>query len=139
MSLNPTNSIFFVIRGKILGHIVYDSRISIDPKRVTNIQNLQDPTPRKEIQYFMGKNNFVRKLILVFARMVKLIHNTLKKDQLFVWNDDTKNYLVEVKKAISFALVLAKPNFVKDFIIYKNATEEAICALLLQKDDQNND
>jgi hypothetical protein len=32
-----------------------------------------------------------------------------------------------------------KPNFEKDFIIYTNATEEAISAILLQNDDQNNE
>jgi len=32
-----------------------------------------------------------------------------------------------------------KPDFEKDFIIYTNATEEAISAILLQCDDQNNE
>jgi hypothetical protein len=35
--------------------------------------------------------------------------------------------------------VLAKPDFEKYFIIYTNATEEAIYAILLQSDDQNNE
>jgi hypothetical protein len=87
----------------------------------------------------MGKINFVRRFIPDFARMVKPIHNMLKKDRSFSWNDDTEKYFVEVKKAISSAPVLAKPNFEKYFIIYTNATEEVISAILLQKDDQNND
>jgi hypothetical protein len=33
---------------------------------------------------------------------------------------------------------LAKPDFEKEFIIYTNSTEEAISAILLQNDDQNN-
>jgi hypothetical protein len=32
-----------------------------------------------------------------------------------------------------------KPNFEKDFIIYTNAIEEAIYAILMQDDDQNNE
>jgi len=47
--------------------------------------------------------------------------------------------LVEIKNAISSALVLANPNFAKDFIIYTNATKEAIFAILLQKDDHTNE
>jgi hypothetical protein len=130
---------FGVTQGKLLGHIVFDSGISIDPERVTTIQNLQAPTSKKEIQSFMGKINFVRRFIPNFARMVKPIHNMLKQDRSFSWNDDTEKYFVEVKKAISSAPVLAKPNFEKYFIIYTNATEEAISVILLQKDDQNND
>jgi hypothetical protein len=71
--------------------------------------------------------------------MVKPIHNILKQYRSFSWNDDTEKYFVEVNKSISFAPVLEKPNFEKDFIIYTNATEEVICAILVQKDDQNND
>jgi hypothetical protein len=94
MSLNPTKSIFGVTQGKIIGHIVSNSRIGIDPKRVTTIQNLQAPTLKKEIQSFMGKINFVRRFIPDFARMVKPIHNMLKKDRSFAWNDDTEKYFV---------------------------------------------
>jgi hypothetical protein len=89
MSLNPTKSIFGVTQGKLLGHIVSDSGISIDPERVITIQNLQAPSSKKEIQSFMGKINFVRRFILDFARMVKPIHNMLKQDRSFSWNDDT--------------------------------------------------
>jgi hypothetical protein len=32
-----------------------------------------------------------------------------------------------------------KPNFEKDFIIYANATKEAISVILMQNDDQNNE
>jgi hypothetical protein len=80
MSLNPTNSNFGVTQGKLLVHIVSDSRISIDPKRVTVIQNIQAPTSKKEIQSFMGKINFFIRFIPDFARMVKQIHNILKQD-----------------------------------------------------------
>jgi len=87
----------------------------------------------------MGKINFVRRFILDFARTVKQNHNMLKKDRSFSWNDYNGKYFVEVKKAISSTPVLAKPNFEKYFIIYTNATKEAISAILLKKYDQNND
>jgi hypothetical protein len=80
MSLNPTKSIFGVTTSKLLGHIVFDSGISIDPERVIAIQNLQAPSSKKKIQSFMGKINFVRIFIPDFSRMVKPIHNILKKD-----------------------------------------------------------
>jgi hypothetical protein len=60
MSLNPTKSIFGVTARKLLGHIVSDSRINIDPERVVSIRNLQAPSSKKEFQSFMGKINFIR-------------------------------------------------------------------------------
>jgi hypothetical protein len=71
--------------------------------------------------------------------MVKPIHNILKQDHSFSWTDDVKNAFVRIKKAINTAPVLAKPNFEKEFIIYINATEEAISFILIQCDDQVNE
>jgi hypothetical protein len=71
--------------------------------------------------------------------MVKPIHNMLKQDWSFSWNDDTEKVFIEIKRAISFVLVLAKLDFEKYFIIYTNAIEEAISAIVFQKDEQINE
>jgi hypothetical protein len=71
--------------------------------------------------------------------MVKRIQNMLNQDRYFSWNDDIEKYFVEIKKSISYVPICTKLNFEKYFIIYMNATEEAISAIMLQKDDQEND
>jgi hypothetical protein len=139
ISLNPSKSIFGVTKGKILGHIVSDLGISIDPERISAILNLPSPTSKKEVQAFMGIINFVRRFIPDFSVMVKPIHNILKQDHSFSWTDDVENAFLRIKKVISSTPVLVKLNFEKDFIIYTNTTEEAISAILLQCDDQNNE
>jgi hypothetical protein len=139
ISLNPSKSIFGITKGKILGHIFSDSGISIDPERIVAILNLPTPASKKEVQAFMGIINFVRRFVPDFALMVKPIHNLLKQDRSFSWTEDVENAFVRIKKAISSTPVLAKLDFEKDFIIYTNATEEAVSAILLQCDDQNNE
>jgi hypothetical protein len=49
ISLNPSKSIFGITNGKLLGHIVSNSGISIDPKRIAVILNLLAPTSKKEV------------------------------------------------------------------------------------------
>jgi hypothetical protein len=87
----------------------------------------------------MGIINFVCRFVPDFVVMVKPIHNILKHDHSFSWTDDVENAFLRIKKAISSAPVMEKLDFEKDFIIYTNATEEAIFAILLQCDDQNNE
>jgi hypothetical protein len=87
----------------------------------------------------MGIINFVHRFVPDFVFMVKPIHNLLKKYHSFSWIDEVENAFLRIKKAISSALVLVKPNFDKYFIIYTNATEETIFSILLQCDDQNNE
>jgi hypothetical protein len=135
VSLNPSKSIFGITKGKILGHIVSDSGISIDPERITAILNLPTPTSKKEVEAFMGIINFVHRFVPDFAVMVKPIHNLIKKDHSFSWTEDIENAFVRIKKEISSAPVLVKPDFEKDFIIYTNSMEEAIFSILVQCDD----
>jgi hypothetical protein len=138
ISLNPSKSIFGITKGKLLGHIVSDSGISIGPERIASILNLPAPTSKKEVQAFMGIINFVCRFVPDFVVMVKRIHNILKQDHSFSWTDDVENDFVRIKKEISSTLVLAKPDFEKEFIIYTNATKEAIFAILMQCDEQAN-
>jgi hypothetical protein len=139
ISLNPSKSIFGVTKGKLLGHIIYDSGISIDLERIIMILNLPAPTSKNEVEAFMGIIDFVYRFVCDFFVMVKPIHNLLKQDHYFSWTDDIENDFLRIKKAISSAPFLAKPGFEKDFIIYTNAIEEAIFDILLQSDDQNNE
>jgi hypothetical protein len=134
ISLNPSKYIFGITKGKLLGHIVSDSGISIDPERIPAILNLPAPTSKKEVQAFIGIINFIRRFVPDFSLMVKSIHNILKQYLSFSWTNDVKNNFIRIKKAISSALVLAKPDFEKYFIIYTDATEEAISSILLQCD-----
>jgi hypothetical protein len=139
ISLNTSKSIFDVTRSKLLGHIFSDSGISIDHERIVAILNLPAPTSKKEVQSFMGVINFVRRFVLDFVVMVKPIHNLLKQDCSFSWTDDIKNAFVGIKKAINSAPILAKLDFEKEFMIYTNATEEVVSAILMQGDDQGNE
>jgi hypothetical protein len=91
------------------------------------------------VQAFMGAINFVCRLVPDFSIMVKPIHNLLKQDRSFSCMDDIENDFVGIKKAISFAPVLAKLDFEKEFMIYTNATEEEIFSILMQCDDQLNE
>jgi hypothetical protein len=48
--LNPTKLIFGVTKGNLLSHVVFYLGISIDPKRVIVIQNLEAPTSKKAVK-----------------------------------------------------------------------------------------
>jgi hypothetical protein len=83
ISLNSSKSIFSVTKGNLLGHIVFDSGISIDPERIVAILNLLAPTSKKEVQAFMGIINFVCRFAPDFVVMVKPIHNIIKQNRSF--------------------------------------------------------
>jgi hypothetical protein len=80
LSLNLKKSLFSMKEGKLLGHIVSAEGVRIDSNRVEAIQTLSLPRSKKEVQSFLGKNNFLRRFVSNFAELVKYITTMLRKD-----------------------------------------------------------
>jgi hypothetical protein len=72
MSLNPSKSIFGVTQGKLLGHIVSDSGINIDPERVTAILNLPAPTSKKKFNLLWALLILLEGLFLILLSWLNL-------------------------------------------------------------------
>jgi hypothetical protein len=79
VSLNQKKCLFFVTRGKLLGHILCKEGIYIDLERFKVINELNPPTSKKGVQSFFGKINFVRRFFPDYASIVKPINLLLKK------------------------------------------------------------
>ena len=77
---------------KLLGHIMSKDGIKIDPKRVEAIDTINFPRNVKEIQFFLGKLNFLRRFIPNFAEIVKLITDMLKKYSDVKWTSEAKAF-----------------------------------------------
>jgi hypothetical protein len=88
ISLNPAKSVFGVIEGKLLGHIITKEGVKIEPKRVEAIRKVPLPMTKKLLQSFLGQTNFVHRFIPNYAKIMKPIYKLLKKDAKFEWNDN---------------------------------------------------
>jgi hypothetical protein len=120
----------------LLGHIVSRNGIKIDPKRVEAIDTIAIPRNVKEIQSFLGKINFLRRCIPNFAEIVKLIIDMLRKNSEVKWRVEAKESFAHIKKVISEALVLARPDYLKYFLIFSFASEHMLIVVLLQKNEE---
>jgi hypothetical protein len=80
ISLNPKKTIFGVEEGKLLGHIISQEGIRIDPERIKAITQLSLPHNKKAMQSFFGKINFVRKFTPDFVETIKPLQKMIRKD-----------------------------------------------------------
>jgi hypothetical protein len=119
--------------GKLLGHIVSTEGVRIDSIRVESIQTLSLPRSKKEVQSFLGKNNFLRRFVSNFAELVKYITTMLRKANKIKWNVESRNSFDQIKKAFTEALVLINPNYSEDFLIFSFASFDTVAIVLLQK------
>jgi hypothetical protein len=104
--LNPKKTIFGVEEGKLLGYIISQEGICINPEQIKAIAQLPLPHNKKAMQSFFGKINFVRKFTLDFFEIVKPLQKMIRKDAKFKWDEERKGAFNNIKTAISQAPVL---------------------------------
>jgi hypothetical protein len=131
LSLNPKKSLFSMKEGKLLGHIVSDEGVNIDPIRVEAIQALSLPRSKKEVQSFLGKINFLRRFVSNFVELVKFIIAMLRKGNEIKWTPESRNSFDQIKKALTEAPVLISPNYSKEFLIFSFASFNTVVVVLL--------
>jgi hypothetical protein len=122
ISLNPKNSIFGIDKGKLLGHIVSEKGISIDPERVHSIKNVRPPTNKKSLQYIFGKINFIRQFIPNFDERFRPMNDLLKKDVAFRWDNNSLRSFKDIKDTITKAPILVNLDYSRYFIIFSFAS-----------------
>lgn len=136
ISLNPKKSIFCLIKGKFLGHIVSQEGVKIDPNRVRAIQQLSLPLSKTRVKSFFGQVNFLRRFVPDFSEIVKNIVDMMKGNKTFKWNDARKKSFEDIKDAIAKAPMLVHPNYTKEFIIFYYALKDTMSTILMQENKE---
>jgi hypothetical protein len=133
LSLNSKKSLFSMKEGKLLGNIVSAEGVRIDSSRVEAIQTLSLPRSKKEVQYFLGKNNFLRRFVSNFVELVKYITAMLRKGSEIKWTTESRNSFDQIKKYLTESPILISPDYSKDFLVFSFASFVTVATILLQK------
>ena len=88
LRLNPNKCTFGVRSGKLLGFVVSDKGIQVDPAKVKAIQEMPAPRTEKEVRGFLGRLNYIARFISHLTSTCEPIFKLLKKDQVVRWNDE---------------------------------------------------
>ena len=63
LRLNPNKCTFGVRSGKLLGFVVSDKGIQVDPAKVKAIQEMSTPKTEEEVSGFLGGLNYIARFI----------------------------------------------------------------------------
>jgi hypothetical protein len=87
LKMNPNKCAFGVSAGQFLGFMVHQRGIKISRKSINVINKVVAPANKIELQYLIGKINFIRRFISNLSGKIKAFSPLLKlkADQEFVW------------------------------------------------------
>ncbi|KAG1929330.1 retrotransposable element [Pimephales promelas] len=119
---------------QFLGYLITPRGITMDQRKVDDVNNWPQPTSRKDLQRFLGFANFYRRFIKNFSQTCFPLTNLLKGGaKSLSWNTDSTQAFDSLKRAFSSAPTLSLPNPALPFIVEVDASTSGVGAVLSQR------
>ena len=97
LKLNPEKCNFGVTSKKLLGFVVNQKGIEIDPDKVKAIQELPPPKTLKEVRGLLGRLNYIARFISQLTDKCEPLFKLLKKNAQIKWNDECEEAFNKIK------------------------------------------
>ncbi|KAJ9697179.1 hypothetical protein PVL29_009102 [Vitis rotundifolia] len=135
LRLNPKKCMFGVTSGKLLGHMVSERGIEVDPDKIKAILDMPTPKTEKEIRGFLGRLQYISRFIARLTDICEPIFRLLRKNQPTVWNDDCQLAFEKIKEYLLSPPVLVPPMPGRPLLLYLSVSDMALGCMLAQLDD----
>ena len=97
LRLNPQKYTFGVIAGKLLGFLVSDRGIEVNPSKIKAILEMPPPKSEKEIRGFLGQLQYISRFIAKLTLTCEPIFKLLRKNEPHTWNDECQKAFELIK------------------------------------------
>ncbi|XP_052312432.1 uncharacterized protein LOC112328962 [Populus trichocarpa] len=135
LRLNPVKCSFGVKSGKLLGFVVSDRGIEVDPDKVKAIQAMSSPKTEKEVRGFLGRLNYIARFIAQLTTTCEPIFRLLRKKNPGTWNEECEEAFNKIKHYLQNPPLLVPPVSGKPLVLYLTVTEAAMGCVLGQHDE----
>ena len=116
----------------MLGHVISEEGISVDPQKIEVIVNWKPPTNVSEVCSFLGLAGYYRKFVEGFLKIATPLTNLLKKDQKFEWSDTCQHSFEELRQRLMIAPMLALSSGKDGYVVYNDASRQGLGCVLMQ-------
>ena len=132
LRLNPNKCVFGASSGKLLGFIVSQRGIEVDPAKVQAIRDMLTPQSGKQIRSFLGKVNYTARFITQLTTTCDPLFKLLKKDTKIEWTDKCQAAFGKIKQYLLNPPILVPPTLGYPLILYLAVQETSIGCMLGQ-------
>ncbi|RDX84580.1 hypothetical protein CR513_34348, partial [Mucuna pruriens] len=135
LRLNPTNCTFGVKNGKLLGFVVNERGIEIDPDKVKAIREIPTPKTESEVRDFLGRINFIARFISRLTKTCSPIFKLLRKKHKNEWDSKCQKAFKKIKQYLENPPILVPTIQGKPLILYLTVLNESMGCVLGQQDE----
>ena len=135
LRLNQKKCAFGITSGKLLGYIIFEKGIEVDPKKVQAIKEMPPPRNIKKLRGLQGCLQSIRQFISQLANRAQPFNRNLHKGATMVWNEEFQKSLDQIKEYLAKPPMFMPPIQGKPLILYILATTHSLGALLAQQDE----
>ncbi|GKE08035.1 reverse transcriptase [Tanacetum coccineum] len=108
--------VFGTTHVEYLGYVILAEGVSTDLTKIIAMKDWSVPTNVKKLRGFLGLTGYYGRFIIGYATVSKPLSQLLKNNE-FKWNAEAQEAFKNLKQAMTSNLVLALPNFAKEFVI----------------------
>ena len=135
LRLNPKKCTFGVTSGKLLGYMISERGIEVDPDKIRAILDMSPPQTETEIRGFLGRLQYISRFIVRLTDTCEPIFRLLRKKQPKVWDDQCTQAFERIKEYLLSPPVLVPPIPGRPLLLYLSVSDVALGCMLAQLDD----
>nr|GEX14591.1 reverse transcriptase domain-containing protein [Tanacetum cinerariifolium] len=125
---------FWIPKVQFLGHVINSQGIHVDPAKIESVKDWASPKSPTEIRQFLGLAGYYRRFIEGFSKIAKPMTKLTQKKVKFEWGDKQEAAFQLLKQKLCNAPILALPEGSEDSIVYNNASNKGLGAVLMQRE-----
>ena len=135
LKLKPSKCFFAQKEVHYLGYVISTAGVSPDPAKTEVVSSYPIPTDSKQLRQFLGLANYYRRFVPDYSKIAEPLHKLLRKGATYNWNTACHEAFTELKHRLVTPPVLTYPDFKLPFLLYTDASDFALGAVLSQVQD----
>lgn len=132
LKVNARKSFFAKGELEYLGYWITRDGIQPLADKVKAMLSIAEPTTKKQLRSFIGLINYYRDMWSQRSHILAPLASLTSKEAKWVWGEEQRKAFLDMKRAISRDVLLAYPDFSKEFVIHTDASHLQLGAVISQ-------
>nr|GFB82387.1 putative reverse transcriptase domain-containing protein [Tanacetum cinerariifolium] len=120
---------------QFLDHVIDNQGIHVDPAEIESVKDWASPKSPTEVRQFLGLTGYYQRFIEGLSKIAKTMTKLTQKKIKFEWGDKQEAAFQLLKQKLCSVPILALPEGSEDFIVYCDASNKGLGAVLMQREN----